>query len=417
MKVVANGNPSLRPAFVSPAQASLAPYAPELFFSEYQRLSTIHIWMNEVAKPHAGHAELISVGSSYEGREILGLKLSGHWRDQGSAKRETILITGGAHGREWISVSSVNYLALQFISSYGKDTMRTRMADAFDWVFVPVLNPDGYEYSWTTDRFWRKTRQPTHYALCDGFDLDKAYGYQFDFSTSTHPCSNSFPGQMPWQATEAAQMKEWVMNQTDLQFVAYIDLHSYSQQVLYPYAYSCDSYPPSWENLEELAWGLARAMRLSSKGANYDIGRACEGNVVLDESGKEKRLPRLERGGGSSLDWFYHEARVRYAYQIKLPDTGSYGFLLPKEYIVSTGMSVARAMDFLGRFLLGEIGAANAIQRASHAAPHIPNAAALQTATVLTASTWVETGLSRVKHVCARPFYGIRDWAMRNMRA
>jgi extracellular matrix protein 14 len=351
------------PTIRTPTPASLSPYAPELFFTEYQRLSAIHIWLNQVAQIYSTHTQLVTVGTSYEGREILGIRVATRPKNPYKTlkPRKTILITGGAHGREWISVSSVNYLALQLMASYGNDAARTAMVDSFDWVFIPVLNPDGYEYSWTHDRFWRKTRQPTHYASCDGFDLDKAYDYQFDFNTSNNPCSNSFPGQRPWQATEAAQMKQWIQNQTasGTKFAAYIDLHSYSQQILFPYAYSCDSYPPTWENLEELAWGLARAMKLHSHGANYKIGPACEGNVILDTaSGRRRRLPRLEGGGGSSLDWFYHEAKVKYAYQIKLPDTGSYGFLLPKEYIVPTGMSVASAMDYLGRFLLGEIGLA-----------------------------------------------------------
>jgi extracellular matrix protein 14 len=316
--------------------------------------------MIQAAEAYASHTELISIGTSYEGREILGLRISSR-RDPYSkpgSQRKTILVTGGAHGREWISVSSVNYLALQFMASYGHDASFTTLTNAFDWVFVPILNPDGYEYSWTHDRYWRKTRQPTHYAACNGFDLDKAWGYRFDFSTATHPCSGSFPGQQPWQATEAAQMRQWVKNQTDARFVAYVDLHSYSQQILYPYAYSCDLYPPSWENLEELAWGLARAMGGRPHGSGYDIGRACEGNVVLGGDGSRTVLPKVERGGGSSLDWFYHEARVKYAYQIKLPDTGGYGFLLPKDYIVPVGMSLLRALDHLGRFLLGEIGVA-----------------------------------------------------------
>jgi extracellular matrix protein 14 len=340
----------------APASISLAPFAPELFFSEYQRLSAIHIWMNQAAELYAGHTELISVGTSYEGREMLGLRISAR-RDPAKpgSQRKTILITGGAHAREWITVSSVNYMALRFMASYGSNASFTALTNAFDWVFVPVLNPDGYEYSWTHDRFWRKTRQPTHYAACDGFDLDRSWGYQFDFSARTHPCSGNFPGQAPWQATEAAQMRQWVRNQTGARFVAYVDLHSYSQQILYPYAYSCDLYPPSWENLEELAWGLARAMGGRKYGSGYGIGRACEGNVALDKGGA---MSRVDRGGGSSLDWFYHEAGVRYAYQIKLPDTGSYGFLLPEDYIVPVGLSLLRAADHLGRFLLGEIGVA-----------------------------------------------------------
>lgn len=29
---------------------------------------------------------------------------------------------------------------------------------AMDWYILPVLNPDGYEYSHEYDRMWRKTR-------------------------------------------------------------------------------------------------------------------------------------------------------------------------------------------------------------------------------------------------------------------
>ena len=40
-------------------------------------------------------------------------------------------------------------------------------------VAVPILNPDGYEYSWTDDRMWRKTRMPNPGSPCVGTDPNR----------------------------------------------------------------------------------------------------------------------------------------------------------------------------------------------------------------------------------------------------
>ena len=63
-------------------------------------------------------------------------------RGADAGRRPGVWIDGGIHAREWISPSSVLFLAQQMVEDYEshKDFL-----DKMDVYIMPVVNPDGYE--------------------------------------------------------------------------------------------------------------------------------------------------------------------------------------------------------------------------------------------------------------------------------
>lgn len=333
--------------------------ADNLFFMRYHPLKTVRQWMQLLESIFPEHVEYLSIGQSAEGREIPALRVGHPGIDSGPGPRKTMVITAGLHAREWISTTTANYVAWALITEFNKDPIITKFLHHFDVVFIPVLNTDGMEYSWQEDRLWRKTRQDTSLSMCKGFDLDRSFGFgENNEYLPTDPCSEDYGGDKPFEAIEAVALAEWAHNEarnSKVQFVGMIDYHSYSQQILFPYAYTCNVEPPNLENLEELAAGIAKTVRLSS-GEAYSISPACDAAMVADKGKRSMPRIRLNEGAGSVMDWFYQELKAHFSYQIKLRDHGLYGFLLPQEEIIPTGQEMFFVMKYVADYMLGNNG-------------------------------------------------------------
>ena len=63
------------------------------------------------------------------------------------------------------------------------------------WFITPLVNPDGYEYSIHTDRYWRKNRRLISGSDCIGVDTNRNWGKEWGSEDSSNNyCSDEYRG-------------------------------------------------------------------------------------------------------------------------------------------------------------------------------------------------------------------------------
>lgn len=135
----------------------------------------------------------------------------------------------GVHGNEWVTTAALTWMVNELVDNadaYGC------ILDRFEWYFVPVVNPDGYEYSQTVDRMWRKTRRNETSSLarsaarrlrvdlpdspvadeCVGADINRNFEFHWrKGGSSNNVCSSSFAGVKPFSEPEARSLANFML--------------------------------------------------------------------------------------------------------------------------------------------------------------------------------------------------------------
>jgi murein tripeptide amidase MpaA len=159
----------------------------------------------------------ISIGTSFEGRKFRGVKF-------GNGPKN-IVFHGGIHAREWVTGAVTTFIAHQLL---GNSTEAVELRSKFTFSVIPVLNVDGYAYSRTRKRLWRKNRQETWDFSCFGIDINRNFPYKWrNGGSSGDECKETFRGEKPLEAQESIALYEYVKSLENV--VSYIDFHSYSQ--------------------------------------------------------------------------------------------------------------------------------------------------------------------------------------------
>ncbi|XP_059619316.1 zinc carboxypeptidase A 1-like [Phlebotomus argentipes] len=286
------------------------------YMTFYQNLSTIHDALHMLVNKHPDAFTMIGAGKSYEGREILGVKVT-RGKD-----RPIIFIEGGIHAREWIAPATVMHIlgSLAYL-----DTPEIRhMLLNYEWHVFPVVNPDGYVYSHDVDRMWRKTRQP--YKNCFGADPNRNWDINWKGdAVMDDPCSDVFPGPHAESEPEIkalANYLKYIRKMLNL----YVSFHSYSQLLMFPYAYKKEHHK-DYKQFSDIA-NAAKEAIIKKSGIYYKIGSISE--VIYQVS-------------GSSLDWVSDVLGVPLAFVYELrPFEAS--FELPEDQIVPVGEEIMESL-------------------------------------------------------------------------
>ncbi|KAI1707355.1 zinc carboxypeptidase domain-containing protein [Ditylenchus destructor] len=290
--------------------------------TEYHSYDEISLYLHSVAHKHPSFISNITIGISSEGRPIVGVKIG--LKNCGKKKA---FINGCVHAREWIACASLIYAINEIVTSPKKYSF---LLDNYDIYIVPVLNPDGYVYTWSNEtdggdaRLWRKTRSGPR-SGCYGVDANRNFDFEFgkEEGDNHDPCTSNYPGPKAFSEPEAKAVADFLETHKDTMFV-YMDIHAYSQKLIFPYGVNGKKLQNEGK-VRDVAEKAVKAIHSHNYGHTYEAGSVTE---------------IMYKASGLAIDYAMGKLNISFAYAMELrpsfnsDETDGAGFLLPQEQII-----------------------------------------------------------------------------------
>ncbi|CAK1550140.1 unnamed protein product [Leptosia nina] len=227
-------------------------------WTSFFRLQDIYAWLWDLETKYPKIMQVKTIGKSVQKRDILAVRIA-H-----KSKRNKIIVEGGIHAREWIAPAFVTYFLYQILTAVSENSTLKTIAESYQWYFVPVLNPDGYDYTHTMDRMHRKNMNQV--------DLNRNFGIAFGtVGVSSVKNSETYCGPYAFSEPESKAMANFVQeNHDNLKY--YLAFHSYGQYMIIPYTHS-KVHSGNYNTVRRMA--LKAADRIVARyGTHYEVGTA-----------------------------------------------------------------------------------------------------------------------------------------------
>uniref|UniRef100_A0A8C5M8M7 Carboxypeptidase B n=1 Tax=Leptobrachium leishanense TaxID=445787 RepID=A0A8C5M8M7_9ANUR len=298
-------------------------------YEKYNDLDTINAWSANIAAQNPSLVTRSQLGTSYEGRPIYLLKVG-----RSGSNKKAVFIDCGFHAREWVSPAFCQWFVKESVENYGSDAVLTNLLNNLDFYVLPVLNVDGYVFTWSSNRMWRKTRSVNSGSTCFGTDPNRNFNAGWcTVGASSRACDDTYCGSTPESERETKALANFIRSNLS-SIKGYLTVHSYSQMLLFPYSYS---------------YALARdhtELNTVAKNAVDQLFTLHRTRYTYGPGGTTIYL-----AAGGSDDWAY-DVGVKYSFTFELRDTGRYGFLLPESQIKATSEETMLAVKSISNHIL-----------------------------------------------------------------
>ena len=195
--------------------------------------------MHALARQYPGVTKLVRIGTTLKGREILALKVTQGARGQRDGSRPAVLFSATQHAREWIATEIDRRLMYHYIKGWANDDPQIKkLLQSTELWFVPVMNPDGYQYTFDVERLWRKNLRENdgdgETTIDDGVDPNRNYPEHFKYDeegSSKIFSSQTYRGPGPASERET-QAIQFLSDRVGFEFN--VNYHSNGRWLLYP---------------------------------------------------------------------------------------------------------------------------------------------------------------------------------------
>ncbi|KFO18335.1 carboxypeptidase O [Fukomys damarensis] len=283
-------------------------------YTKYHSMAEIYEWMSQVSEKFAEVVTQHFLGMTYESRPMYYLKIS----QPSSSPKKIIWMDCGIHAREWIAPAFCQWFVKEVLQNYKDNSRISVFLKNLDFYVLPVLNIDGYIYTWTTDRLWRKSRSSHNNGTCFGSDLNRNFNISWCSTGASNDCQSiTFCGTGPKSEPETKAVADLIESKKE-DIVCFLTIHSYGQLILVPYGYTTNK-SSNHEELIRVGQKAANALK-AKHGTNYRVGSSAD--ILYPTS-------------GSSRDWA-RDIGIPFSYTFELRDNGTHGFILPEDQIQLT---------------------------------------------------------------------------------